>query len=79
MKKDLERWMKEDPEDFCDEEMMKKWKRNEEMVDLTFIPKNIQEETLKQFNEQEGGDRSKLFNYFVKMKLKNLMNSLQEY
>lgn len=76
--KKLEVWMKQEPEDFCDEEMLRNWKRNEMMVDLSFVPENIKSQVLEQYNEQTP-NRSKLFNYFVKMKLKNLMGSIQEF
>ena len=72
-------WLKMEPEEFCDEDMMVRWKRNEALVDLDNIPDNIQEETISQYHAQEGKDRSKLFNYFINNKLMNLMDNITEF
>jgi len=53
--------------------------RNKTLIDLSMIPQEIEEKILKEFNEQPKKDRSKLFNYFVSHKLKNLMESIQEF
>lgn len=79
MKKKLAGWLKQKPEEYCDEKMLRNWKRNEQMVDLSKIPENITGAIMDQFNNTKEGNRSKLFNYFVKNKLKNLMQQIQEY
>ena len=39
----LEQWINMDPNDFCDEQMLRNYKRNEQLVDLSFTPKEIRE------------------------------------
>lgn len=78
-KNKFEEWMKLKPEDFCDDKMLAGWKRNASLVDLTFIPHEIRLETINQLEEQEDKGRDKLFNYFIKHKLKNLMSQLREF
>ena len=79
-KKKLGVWMEHDPEDFCSsDEMLRGYKRNECLIDLEFIPDDLRQEILVQYNNAVSGDRSKLFNYFVKHRLKILMENIQEF
>ena len=77
-KKKLSVWLENDPKDFSDQ-MLRGYRRNEQLIDLEFIPNDLQEEVLYQYKSACSGDRSKLFNYFVKHKLKNLMENIQEF
>ena len=77
-KKKLSAWLENDPKDFSDQ-MLRGYRRNEQLIDLEFIPNDLQEEVLSQHRSACSGDRSKLFNYFVKHKLKNLMENIQEF
>ncbi len=58
----------------ADEETLQRIKRNRTLIDLREIPAEVQQEILDNFNNQKPQNRSKLFNYFVKFKLKNLMD-----
>lgn len=75
----LEEWTRLEPEEFCDEQMLRNYKRNEQLVDLSFTPKEIRDNVIEQYNQQAGKGRAKLFNYFVEHKLKNLMESLGDF
>jgi hypothetical protein len=75
----LNEWLTMDPTDYCDDTMLRNWKRNEQLVDLSFTPEAIRQETIKQYEEQSGKDRSKLFNYFIEHKLKNLFESIGDF
>ncbi len=77
--KKIDAWNGLDPEVFCNEEMLRNYKRNQQLVDLDFIPKNIQIEVLRQYEEYEMNDRSKMFNYFIQKRLKNLMEVINEF
>ena len=59
--------------------MLRNYQRNEMLIDLTRIPTNIQEQIMVTYQEQPTNGRSKLFNYFVKHKLKNLMENISEF
>lgn len=69
------------PEDWTgmNEELKRNYYRNRTLIDLDQTPKEIQEEVLRQYEEQQGKGRDKLFNYFIKNKLKNLMENLNEF
>ena len=48
------------------------------MIDLTYVPKNIQENILYKY-QQEYGDRSKMFNYFIEHRLKHLLPDIGDF
>lgn len=75
----LEQWINMDPADFCDEQMLRNYKRNEQLVDLSFTPEEIRQGVLAEYEAQSNKNKSKLFNYFVEHKLKNLMESIGDF
>lgn len=77
--KKLDAWIHMDPRDFCDENMLRGYMRNQQLVDLTFIPDNLREQVMVEYEAQAGKDRSKLFNYFIEKRLKNLLESINEF
>jgi 5'-3' exonuclease len=77
--KKLDQWLELNPEEFCDEKMLRGYKRNQQLVDLNFIPSDIKKEVLVQFEEQAGKGRDKLFNYFIDRRLKLLVESINEF
>ena len=68
-----------DPQDFCNEYHYRNYQRNQRLIDLTFVPNELQEKIINQFTEVKCGSRSRLLNYFIKNKLKNLTESLSEF
>lgn len=80
MEAKLAAWMKQSPKEICDSDYkLRNWKRNEEMVDLRFTPKDIYASVLSEYNAQAGKDRSKLANYFIAKKLKHLHEHINEF
>lgn len=77
--KKLDVWLKMEPAEFCDEGMMEKYNRNQSLIDLSKIPSKIYNEVIVEYNKENKKDRSRIFNYFVKNKLKNLMESIQDF
>lgn len=59
--------------------LVKNYSRNQKLVDLSKIPDSIQKQVLDKYYEEDGKDRSKLFNYFMNYKLKNMMEHLGEF
>ena len=76
--KKLAGWILQEPEQFCNEAMLRNYKRNQKLIDLEFVPDDIKTQTLEQYNTQIK-DRSKLFNYFIQYQLKNLMEHINEF
>lgn len=69
------------PEDWSgmNEELLRNYNRNKMLIDLSHTPDDIRETILREYQEQSGKDRSKLFNYFIKYRLKNLMENINEF
>ena len=76
--KKLSSWILAEPEQFCNETMLRNYKRNQQLIDLDCIPTEISEQVLEQYNTQKK-DRSKLFNYFVENRLKNLLECVGDF
>lgn len=77
--KKLDIWCMQEPEEFCDEKMLRGYKRNQQLVDLDFIPEDIRQNIIKQFKEAETNQRSLLLNYFIQHKLKNLTEVIDQF
>jgi len=55
------------------------WNRNQQLVNLDYIPEYIADDVLDQYKNQSDKDRSKLFNYFISNKLKNLTEHIGDF
>ena len=77
--KKIDKLIEQDPKDFCNEEMLRNYQRNQKLIDLRFVPLELQQKIIKQFKEVKCGNRSGLLNYFIKNRLKNLTESLSEF
>jgi hypothetical protein len=77
--KKLNSWLGQKPEDFCDEAMLRNFRRNEMLIDLSKVPEEIQSKVLNVYGTANENGRSKIFNYFVKHRMKMLMEHIQEF
>ena len=78
-KKKMELWRGKKPEEFCNEAMLRNYHRNKTLVDLRETPESIRINIVNQYDNQEAGDRSQLWNYFIDNRLKNLMDVIDEF
>lgn len=62
-----------------DSVVARNYQRNAQLIDLNFTPKEIRSKVMEQYNAQNGRDRSKLMNYFIANRLKNLMENIAEF
>jgi len=58
---------------------LRNWKRNEELIDLSFTPKTIRDQVLLQYEAQAGKSRSKLTNYFISKRLKHMHELINDF
>jgi hypothetical protein len=65
--------------DEVNEDIKRNYARNQQLVDLSYTPKELQDEIVSAYTNYDIKDRSGLFNYFVNNKLKNLMENLGEF
>ena len=61
------------------DEVKRNYMRNKAMIDLSEVPQGMKDEILKAWHEDNGKDRSQLLNYFIKNKLRNLMECITEF
>lgn len=78
-KKKLEEWTLMQPEDYCHGEMLRNYHRNKMMVDLDCVPEELQNEIVCKYNEYQRNPRSKIFNYFIQHKLRQLTEAISEF
>ena len=77
-KKKVAVWLKKEREEF-EIGMMHGWDRNQELIDFEYIPPTIVHEVLEQYNGQTPPNRSGLLNYFVKNRLKMLIEHIGDF
>ena len=75
----IDKLVVQEPKEFCNEEMLRNYQRNQRLIDLTFVPSDLQKIIVDQYKEVKCGNRSKLLNYFIKNRLKNLTESLSDF
>lgn len=78
-KKKIATWVDLDPADFCTEEMLRNYQRNKTLIDLECIPSELKEKILISYLKPAIGERSKLLNYFIQKRLKNLMDDIGDF
>ena len=77
--KKLDVWLTQEPEQFCTPEMLRGYRRNEQLIDLSFTPQTVRDAIMKEMDTQKGKGRKHLFDFFVKHKLKLLMENIQDF
>lgn len=71
----LGEWMDKDDSLITDS----RFHQNRQLIDLSFVPQWLQEEIIKELNNQKDKSRDKMFNYFVSARLKLLLEHIQEF
>ena len=72
-------WLNQDPTEFCNEEMLRNYSRNESLIELTKIPQTIVSEILDKYETTQAKSKSVFMNYMIANKLKNLIEVLDEF
>ena len=78
-KKKIENILIDVDNDSLQENVKRNYQRNKTLIDLTKIPQELENEILDKFRCAPFGDRSKLLNYFIKSRLKNLTETIGEF
>ena len=74
-----EKLLKEVAEDWEDQNAYGGYTRNRMLIDLTYIPEEVKLRIINSYEETKPAGRSKLLNYFIEHKLKNLMDVIEEF
>jgi 5'(3')-deoxyribonucleotidase len=75
----LEKMMNENYGDWEDENARIGYSRNQTLIDLRHIPADIKNSIIDTYNNTKPAPRSKMINYFMEKKLKNLMEVIEEF
>ena len=77
-KKKIESWLNANIDDLPDE-VKRNYQRNETLISLDKIPSELETEINEVFDNAPCGNRSKLLNYFIQSRLKNLTETIGEF
>ena len=77
-RKKIETWLDIHIDDLP-EEVKRNYQRNDKLINLDNIPDELEKEIMFEFKEAPCGDRSKLLNYFIQSRLKNLTSEIGEF
>lgn len=75
----LAEWKKQKPEDFITSEMAAGYIRNKQLVDLSMTPQSIKDDVISSYEKQLEKGRSELLNYFIKYRLKNMIEVAEDF
>ena len=78
-KERLARIVENVPSQVLTPEQFRNYQRNEMLIDFRCIPKPLQKTILNKFEAAKGNPRSKLFGYFVKHRLRILLDSISDF
>ena len=76
--KKIEQYMKVKPTEL-ETSIARNYFRNEQLIDLNHTPEEIRTKVMESYNAQSNKDRSKLMNYFIANKLRNLTEHIGEF
>ena len=77
-KKKIEGWVNEVVPTF-NKEQQKNYERNRQLIDLNYIPKEIEDNINREFDNVEVATRDKILGYFINKKLKTLIEVIDEF
>jgi hypothetical protein len=78
-RKKIEEWCNMEPEQFCDDAMLRGYKRNQMMVDLDLVPEDIQKACIDTYEQFTPAARSAMMPYFMSKRLRQLTESISDF
>jgi len=75
----LEKLLSTDVLDWEDKNAATGYSRNKILIDLRLIPTDIAEKIINTYEEAKPANKTKMLNYFIEHKLKNLMEVIEEF
>lgn len=62
-----------------DEETKRNYNRNQMLINFDFIPQNVRDDILVEFNKEKKVGREKLFDFFITRRMKNLIEVIGDF
>ena len=72
-------WLNQKPEEFCTDEMLRNYKRNELLIDLTKVPEALRTSIIDSYENAAAHPKQVFMNYMIANKLKNLLEVIDEF
>ena len=72
-------WMNQSPEEFCNEDMLRNFSRNETLIDLSKIPDKLKAAILDTYESAKNHSKQEFMNYMIANRLKNLIEVIDEF
>lgn len=72
-------WMNQEAKEFCNEDMLRNFSRNETLIDLTKIPQRLTNEILHTYENAKQNSKQDFMNYMIANRLKNLIEVLDDF
>jgi len=73
------KWMNQQPTEFCTEEMLRNYNRNELLIDLAKIPTELKQNILDTYGDTKAKTKQQFMNYLMSNRLKNLLEVIDEF
>lgn len=77
--KKIETWYKDFEEMPKDDEFKRNYDRNRTLINFECIPTNIYDRIINSYNEKPFKDKSKLLDFFVQNRMKNMLEVIEEF
>jgi len=74
-----ERKMGQIKEDITNWSKSSNWDRNNRLINMEYIPDQIEKQILDEYNKPLNTDSNKVLSYFIENRLRNLMENIQEF
>jgi hypothetical protein len=75
----LAEWKITPPDQWITAEMSHGYNRNQQLVDLSKTPQEIKDNIIESYQRQQGGDRSQLLNFFIKNKMRLMIDVISDF
>jgi len=73
------KWLNQEPKEFCNEDMLRNYNRNQMLIDLSNIPENLRNKILEIYDSSKSHTKTEFMNYMIENRLKNLLEVIDEF
>lgn len=77
--KKIQEWLDNPSSMPTDAAFRRNYDRNKQLVDFSYIPKELKEQVINTFENTKSGDKSKLLDYFIANRMKMMLEHLEEF
>jgi hypothetical protein len=77
--KRLQYYMDAAPDNLTDETLKRNYYRNLQLINLTYIPEELQEKVINEYYLQSGKNRNKIYQYFIKNRMHLLLENINDF